>query len=246
MAAARDHWPILVLSLEGDEARRAPLLGSLAAMGLEAEVLIGVDGRAGLPEWAEAEVDRARAVRYGRAMTDGELACALSHRRAYRRIVERGLPGALILEDDAIVEETFARFTEARGYDAGEIVVLGHRKTWVRRGTAAELAPGLGARRLVATPIGAYGYSLSARGARHLIDHATPVRAPADWPCDISRLTALASEAQIVTHPEELDGQSHLDRGRRGKTRQRGRHARFLRRDYWAGWWRKRLGRRIA
>ena len=51
-AAARDtHWPIFVLSLEGDEARRAPLLDTLAKMGLDAEVLIGVDGRGGLPDW---------------------------------------------------------------------------------------------------------------------------------------------------------------------------------------------------
>ena len=51
-------WPIIVLSLDGEDARRAPLLERLAALGLPFEVFIGIDGRKGLPPRWEAEIDR--------------------------------------------------------------------------------------------------------------------------------------------------------------------------------------------
>lgn len=242
-----DHWPIFVLSLEGDEARRAPLLSSLAEMGLEAEVLIGVDGRGGLPSWAEAEVDRTRdwtTHSPGLPMTDGEFACALSHVRAYRKIVHEGLPGAVLFEDDAIIGEPFRRFVAARGYAAGDMVLLGHKDTWVRRFSKTHLCEGVVGRRLVAAPVFAHGYSLSHVAAAHILKRATPVRARADWPCDISRLKSLAADPQLAVQPANRETQSHMQAGRRSarekKLRDK-RGSRYIARSYWMRVLRKRF-----
>ena len=261
-ARGTDHWPIFVLSLEGDEARRAPLLNSLAAMGLEAEVLIGVDGRGGLPDWAEAEVDRTAELtwdyRTSRYMTDGELACALSHVRAYRKVIDDGLPGAIIFEDDALVGEPFRQFILAEAYAVGDMVLLGHKKTWVRRFSKISLCDGAFGYRIVTPPIGAYAYTISAFAAKYLLKHATPVCDRADWPCDISRLDCLAADPHIVGHPADQAAQSLLETDRRATREEKLRSKkalRFFSKTYWFRILRKRLdpqrirkvfGRRIA
>lgn len=254
-AAARDTpWPIFVLSLEGDEARRAPLLASLSEMGLEPEVLIGVDGRKGLPHWAEAEVDRETAWtcdnnRSFGQLTDGELACALSHVLAYRKIIDERLPGAIVFEDDAILSGAFKVFVEQRGYETGDMVMLGHRNTRVRRFSKIRLCTGVFGYRLLNSPIYAHGYSVSNSAAAHISKTANPVRARADWPCDISRLKALAADPQIAVQPDDRHSKSHLEAGRRA-SRQKGKRRkspyRYLSASYWVRILRKRLGRRIA
>ena len=252
-AARGTHWPIFVLSLEGDEARRAPLLASLADMGLEAEVLIGVDGRGGLPDWAEAEVDRNAAWTWDNNrsfgyLTDGELACALSHALAYRKVVDEGLPGAIIFEDDAILSERFASFVSENGFQAGEIVILGHKNTHVRRFGKVFLCEGVVGHRLVNSPVLAHGYSLSHDAAAYILKRATPVRARADWPCDISRLKSFAAHPQIAVQPDDFE-KSHLEAGRRASRQQGKQHKsaiRYLTVAYWMRILRKRLGRRIA
>lgn len=188
-------------------------------MGLEAKVLIGVDGRGGLPAWAELEVDHdvgwALARRPYRPMTDVELACALSHVLVYRKIIDEGLPGAIIFEDDAFITEVFKDFVAYHGYEMADMVLLGHEETWVQRFSETPLCQGVVGHRLVASPVLAHGYSLSRTAAAHILKKATPVRARADWPCDISRLDSLAADPQIAVQPADRNAQSHLENDRR-------------------------------
>ncbi len=93
--------PIYILSLEGAQ-RFEPLAEALEARVLAYEVIWGIDGRSRLPEEHEHRVDRSGAeARMGRPMTDGEFACALSHRKIYERIAAGDAPSAIVLEDDA-------------------------------------------------------------------------------------------------------------------------------------------------
>ncbi len=187
-------------------------------MGLDAKVLIGVDGRGGLPAWAEAEVNRdvgwALARRPFRAMTDVELACALSHVLAYRKIIDEDLPGAIIFEDDAVIDSAFKDFVISRRYEMAEMVLLGHEETWVRPFSETPLCRGVVGHRLVASPVLAHGYSLSHTTASYIDAKATPVRARADWPCDISRLNSLAADPPIAMQPEDRHASSHLEKDR--------------------------------
>ena len=247
-ARGTDQWPIFVLSLEGDEARRAPLLNSLAAMGFEPEVLIGVDGRNGLPDWAEAEVDRnfgwSWDHRPSQHLTDGELACALSHVRAYQKIVNEGLPGAIIFEDDAIVSETLKPFIAVRGYEAGEMVLLGHHHTYVHRFSKTRLCKGAVGHRLVATRAYTHGYALTRGAAAYIVDRALPIHARADWPCDISRLKSWAVDPQIAVQPEDRKDHSNLEAGRRTAHKQKPRYG-SLSRSFSASFIKRMIRKRL-
>ena len=248
-------WPIFVLSLAGEEARRAPLLSALRDMGLVSEVLIGVDGRDGLPAWAERQVDRYTPHLPTRQMTDGELACALSHTRAYRKILTDGLPGAIIFEDDARLEATFLGFIQARVYERSQMVLLGHRKTWVRRSTKVPLSDEVDGYRVIGSPLLAHGYSVSRNTAGWLLRHALPIRAPADWPCDLSRIEVFASCPQLARQCEGGTASSHLEAERLTMTQTTRNGRRYLQGAYWgrfiakrlkSEWWRKRVHMRIA
>lgn len=253
MSAAVDttEWPIFILSLEGEENRRAPLLSALSDMGFAPQVLIGVDGRKGLPEWAENKILRRRLNPTKRPLTDGEYACALSHVNAYRLIIENTLPGAIIFEDDARIGEYFKKFVEARGYALGDMVLLGHMKCWVKRNNSLEVTPGIHLHRIANTPYLAHAYSVSQIAAQTLLMAATPVREPADWPCDLSRMDVFASDPQLahqiikdMNHSSlEADRQELLQQYKTPKLLERCK--RILSKRWRYTWWRKWCVRRF-
>lgn len=203
-------WPIFVLTLAGDYKRRAPLLGALDRLDLAYEVFFGVDGRSGLSKTWEREVNRSRARRkFGRELTDGEIACALSHRQLYKSILARGLPGGIILEDDAIVGETFANFVKEAHYLNANLMLLDHAQARVID-LGLEIMPGTKMRRLALPAYLTTGYTLSAEAAQLLCDASSPISHTADWPGDIVAMGAMALDPRIVDHPNQEEGLSHL------------------------------------
>ena len=236
-------WPILVLTLEGDADRRAPLVEALTARAIGFTTLAGIDGRNGLPATCESRIDRAAAKeRYGRMLSDAEFACGLSHQSAYAQILREGWPGAVILEDDAIPARGFFDFLQVRGYTRSDLILLYHSHARVR-GPSIPLAPGIDGRRLSLPARGAVGYSVSARAARYLVAAGTPLSDVADWPGDITALGSLAVTPLIVEHPNGTGASSALEAGR---TKVRSRPGRFLQPGYWRRWWLKRTSRRIT
>ena len=86
--------------------RRRPQVETLRrSLPMPVHVLDAVDGRAMTPDEV-ASVYRPRLYRpfYPFALSAGEIGCFLSHRRAWREIVERGLDAGLIVEDDVAVD----------------------------------------------------------------------------------------------------------------------------------------------
>lgn len=210
-------WPIFVLTLHGDDARRAPLMAQLAAAGLTARLHHGIDGRHGLPSAFEPLVDRATAqARLGRAMTDGEFACALSHRAICRRLLDEGLPGAIVLEDDAILRPGFAALIGEADLAPLPLVLIDHAFARAVRFTRRPL--GAVSRHRVATNgTMANAYFVNRQGAEALLRAATPVSHPADWPCCLHRLGAWMLAPRLAGHEPPGQGRvSHLDAGRDG------------------------------
>lgn len=243
-------WPIFVLSLPGEEARRAPLLQALADMGMSYEVFPGIDGRKGLPDRWQSDIDRTSASHeFGRDLTDGEFACALSHREIYRQIVTRGLPGAIVLEDDAIVGTQFVHFVEQSLYQSAALMMLDHSHARVA-GPAFDLMPGIKMRRLTLPSCLTTAYSISTDAAQKLLEAASPVRCPADWPGDIVTLGAVALTPRIAEHPDPLNGSSHLHAGRSKMPRHSGNIQRAIQRwtspAHWRRWLTKRRSTRIS
>lgn len=244
--------PIFVLTLEGDEARRAPLLAKLADLGLNHELWYGIDGRAGLAPVHTSEIDREGArLTMRRQMTDGEFACALSHRSIYDEIIRRGIERAIVLEDDAIISPRLVDLAHQPAFGPANLLLLDHSHAWVWR-RSYEILKDVEARTLALNCCLATGYALTLDGARALRQLATPVRSVADWPGDITRIGAAAVTPQLVDHPNAEHGVSHLRDhrdyealGHSGPWRGLGLR-RFLYLGYWKRWVRKRAALRIS
>ena len=236
--------PILVITLAGQDERRAPLLARLESHGLAYQMVFGVDGRKGLPPEFASQVDRgARHGLKGRTLTDPELAGAFSHLESYRRMLQDGHDRVIVLEDDAIIGGAFAAFARGEIDAPGDLVLFDHWKGSVRLPRRAPLTEKISAYPVVLAPSLATGYAITRRGAQYMLDHALPLRGPADWPCDITRLHTVMIHPRIVSHPETTQEHSDLETGR-GRMRQeakarQSRLERLLSRRHWAHEWGK-------
>lgn len=245
------NWPIFILSLEDAHDRRAPLIQSLQELELSYEVLYGVDGRRGLPDWAKKHVLRRRS-RWGkRPMTDGEFGCALSHQKAYRTIIERKLPGAIIFEDDARLREGFRELIESGKYKLGEMTLLGHRMCWVDDTPVINVSDDLLLYRVKVRPHLAHAYAVSRSSAEKILSASTPLREPADWPCDISKFTTFAVDPQVACQEIGNVAQSHLEADRQKMLQNQSRffvtnkrRRKILKRLHWS-FWRKEMTRKM-
>jgi len=205
-------FPVIVLTLAGDDARRSRLLSDLKQRSIRYELHYGVDGRAGLDARFEPLINRSLTlIRVGRHLSDGEYACALSHLSIYELILSRELPGAIVLEDDAVLAPGFSDFVAKRGFGAADIVLLGHHRTRVRRSRPCSLPGGCVGYRIASPPSGTYGYCISRRAAAIICARGVPLSKGADWPYDIARLNSLAVCPALVDF--ERAG-SHIASGR--------------------------------
>lgn len=244
----KTSYPLFVLTLHGDGERRAPLLRQLSEYGISYQLAYGVDGRNGLTREDEARVDREAArLLHRRSLTDGELAASLSHRAIYERVTKDGLPGAIVLEDDAILTDGFIEFLRREDYSRFDMVLLDHWKARVAP-TPLDQAPGYSFHRLVVPPCLATGYTISPRAAAYLLQETTPVRTVPDWPGNIATFGAVAAHPRLVDHPDQVLGVSHLRDGRSHsaqiKARQKG-FGRYFIAAYWKRR-RKKLQRSLA
>lgn len=244
-------WRIFVISLADAYERRRRISEQCAELGLEFEIVAAVDGRGGLSAEFESRIDRnAAEARCGRPLSDGEFACALSHRSIYQRIADEGLPGAVVLEDDAILSSSFAEFIRHQGYCEADVVQMDYgpaRVFWrQRRSWSNEIALAPLAENAHLTS----GYSISARGARYMLAQTMPLAGLADWPCDMIPLRPLITVPRLVQQPEACASDSDLKSERDFLIENRdpiaARWRRFGRRDYWRRWWMKRRTRRIS
>lgn len=245
-SGASEQWPIFVISLHDAKERRNKIAVDLQALDLPFEIVDAIDGRVSLPCKQEKLIDRPRTLAgLRRSMTNAEYACALSHLGIWQRILDRELPGAVILEDDAIVDQPFAKFLTARGYDEAPMVLLDHEKArvwnWAR---PAHIRQGIQLWRIVGNADRTTGYTLSSRGAAYLVAHSLPLQRPADWPCDITPLKPLAVIPRSVERPEdETNSTIEASRNRLSSERRNRFKTRKERlfRKFRSSWWRKKL-----
>ena len=146
------------------------------------EIVDAVDGaNLDLSQLGE-RLDRKGQMRHlGRLMNRGEIGCYLSHYNLWRRMIDEQIPAAVILEDDATLQDDFARAVAAVvACDYEWDVVLFH-------------APLRSTRRLVCNLGGDFqlmdykrhyprttGYLINLSGAKKLADYCHRMRLPID------------------------------------------------------------------
>ncbi len=90
-----------IINLERSIERRKNITEALDKIGASWEIIPAVDGRLLSNDYIDSinteEVVKNNA---GRPLTAGEIGCAESHRKAYMRLVEENLAGAVVIEDD--------------------------------------------------------------------------------------------------------------------------------------------------
>ncbi|MGE0748503.1 MAG: glycosyltransferase family 25 protein, partial [Rhodospirillales bacterium] len=161
--------PVFVINLARDAERRAAMVAALHDIGIAAEFVPAVDGRA-LSDADRAAYDRRRCLAvYGVDMLPSELGCYLSHYRLCERIVRDGIAAALILEDDVRLDPALPAIVDAllSGPAQDWLVVrlntlrgrvANPPSAWWRGREVAPLPDGHGLYRLGTHVLGAGGY----------------------------------------------------------------------------------------
>ena len=246
-----DRWQVFVVSLRDATDRRDNISKQLSELSIPFEFIDAVDGRTGLPVECEQLVDRVGTeVQFGRRMTDAEYACALSHMSIYRLITEGGLPGAVILEDDAVIGPVFAKFYQNRGYERAVLIQLDHMHGDIWKfSKRMPLIEGVKLAKAARNTSLTTGYSISHRGAAYILENGLPLRGPADWPCDVTGLPTMLALPRVVDHPAWENSDSALEAARGAIVSSATSEKRillFLKRAYWRRWWFKRRTTRIS
>ena len=174
--------PIFVISLERDVERRVAMRQELAAF--DFEFFDAVDGNE-LDESAyrhRMQTDWWRVMR-GRELAPGQIGCLLSNWLIWQRMVEAGTPCAIILQDDARLEDGFAVIVEEilKADVEWDIVNLAPKRQYRIDRMLAVLD---GVRWLVRYRRrfgGAVGYLIRLEAAEALLHHCWRIRAPIDW-----------------------------------------------------------------
>lgn len=107
--------PIQVITLNPDSSSVCELQAELKKQGLEAQITIGVDGRLGTPKLIDDErIDQtlSRKMRMVE-LHDSEVGCYLSHYRLIKQSYKNGCSRICILEDDVLIEPSFAKVLAA-------------------------------------------------------------------------------------------------------------------------------------
>lgn len=228
---------ILVISLLRSPDRREAIAARLNALGLDFTFVDAVDAKMLSTESVEAIQGAQRVHRdYGRVIGATEIACAMSHTAAYQEIQSTGLDGAIVLEDDAIIDEHFgalffwlrAQTTSPQGLwllGGGEYLEKGVIKNYFDFAILARWPSFSDASWGCAYQITdfydrlarACGYFVDAGSALNLLQNNNPPKALADdWPFFISRgwIAPYLCKPYLIEHPLIITGQSLLQEDR--------------------------------
>jgi glycosyl transferase, family 25 len=192
-----------ILHLERASSRAATVRSLRARMAIESEVLAAVDGARLTPQ----EVDQAYARRrfrptYPFPLTRTEVGVFLSHRLAWRRIVDDALDFAFIFEDDAEIDPAaFAALVEFATLErpAWDYVLL--PATPIRNGTPVASRGGLTLMRPDAPPLRAIAQIVSFAAAKRLLDRTLPFDRPIDT---LMQMTWATGQPVLVASPSPI------------------------------------------
>lgn len=173
--------PVFVISLARAQERRDRICAHLRRLGVDFDLLDGVDGQRIPP-------DRRRAMQAdGRDFHPGVIGCYLSHMDAYRRLLAGGSEVALILEDDARLDPRFVPALQQglRSLDFDYCFLDYHERNpqgpvCYDRSDGVAIFPGFTAYTTHAGPTGTHAYLVTRRAAARRLDFELPIRVPLD------------------------------------------------------------------
>ncbi len=202
---------ILVISLLRSPGRRAKVVHELSGIRHSWAFLDAIDGSTFSP--SKSEYDRAKVIRLlGFELTNNEIGCFLSHKKAWLKCVENNRP-TLIFEDDFVINQNFS--------DALDIV-LNKFTSWdiLRLQALAESdyteKADFGRNKVVinhSDPVGATAYIVTPNSARILLRKSVQIFEPLDHFLEHKRFHGLQMYA-LIPYPVGVtgDGSTIADR----------------------------------
>lgn len=211
-----------ILHLERAVGRKTAVEALRSALPLPSEILPAVDGQTlSAGEVAAAYRRASFAPRYPFALRRAEIGAFLSHRTAWRRIVDDGLDFAVVFEDDAAIDA--ARFAgllkglqERRG---GWDYVLTPAVGLEPAGDVLFEESGFSVLKPHAPPLRAIGQFVSRVAAARLLDVTTPFDRPIDTFLQMSWITGVPLLAVTPTPLRDVSretGGTTVQRRRKG------------------------------
>ena len=192
-----------ILHLDRATSRAATVQSLRASMAIESEVLGAIDGA----NLTQQEVDQAYARRrfrphYPFPLTRTEVGVFLSHRAAWRRIVDEALDFAFIFEDDAQIDP--AAFAALVGFvtlerPAWDYVLLPAQP--IRSGTPVANRGGLTLLRPDTPPLRAIAQIVSLVAAKRLLERTLPFDRPVDT---MLQMTWVTGQPLLVAAPSPI------------------------------------------
>lgn len=185
LSELRDPAELWVVSLATAEARRAAFADRAAGAAVPWRFFDACTGPAEGMAIDEVAVRRNK----GRALSRGEIGCYASHYSIWRDMIARGVPQAIVLEDDTVVDwaylERLAR-TDLHAIGIDYLRLYAKRPTWQRVVRGDFLQHSRTVVELIGLAYGTQGYAITLEGARRLAEHCRTVRRPIDDEMDRS------------------------------------------------------------
>jgi glycosyl transferase family 25 len=211
-----------ILHLERATGRRANVEALRAFLPIKNEVLPAVDGaRLSAEEVNEAYARSRFSPRYPFALRPAEIGAFLSHRAAWRRIVEDGLDFACVFEDDAEIDrERFAALLDFAVAERGRWgYVLLPAAGLEPAGAAIVSGGGFALLQPYSPPLRAIGQIVSRAAAERLLAISSPFDRPVDtflqmaW---VTGVTILAATPTPIRDVSRETGGTTVQRKRMG------------------------------
>lgn len=176
-----------IINLKRCESRRKTILERLAAFPeIEPEIVEAIDAQAEGTEAMQKHAASASVIFRDcleHSLSNGEIACALSHIKCLKMIAAGKDEVGLLLEDDALLAPEFGKaVAAARDFLSGErhpAVILVSARTW-RYGQRQKKWTGPGSIFRCTTGVGAYAYLINRAGAITMSKTLLPLKAPLD------------------------------------------------------------------
>lgn len=160
--------PVFYINLADRPDRRTFMERQFARLGMPAERVEAITA-AEIPELTRL---RQAALAPHRRLSPNEIACSLSHRKAWQLMIDRNSPCALIMEDDGVLSETLPvvladpRLLEP---EVDAIQLETHRTSALLGRPLPTPAPGIFKHRLMSSSLGGAAYLLTREFAEQLL-----------------------------------------------------------------------------
>lgn len=180
MKAQHSLPEFFVINLEKDRGKKQYIKSLFSGLELEPKFVSGVSGIA-LSDSAIARIcdPKVTLAKHGRVLTRGEIGCALSHYKIYKRIVELDLDLSIIFEDDVALpwhfKETIKNIVRSVPSDLDLLLLGYHINPYIKERSACSfwgrhrLYAHYSAVRLIEMGYGTYAYLITKNGAEKLI-----------------------------------------------------------------------------